>query len=81
MNWKILIVKGTKTMKTYLIRSSVHAYLHSADKIKETVFSLKYSVVNYSTARKSCSCGTAVRMLNGWMGIADHAKKAENSEN
>jgi len=23
---------------------------------------------------------TAVRMLKNWMGIADHAKKAENSE-
>jgi len=31
--------------------------------------------------RKSCSCETAVRMLKSWMGTADHAKKAEMSEN
>ena len=31
--------------------------------------------------RKSCSCETAVRMLKSSIGIADHAKKAEHSEN
>ena len=30
--------------------------------------------------RNGCFCETAVRMLKAWMGIADHAKKAENSE-
>jgi len=38
-------------------------------------------VVRTKKTRKSCSCETAVRMLISRMGIADHAKKAENSEN
>ena len=37
--------------------------------------------VKVNRTRKSCSCETAMRMLKSWMGISDHAKKAENCEN
>ena len=38
---------------------------------------IRYRCKGKNKTRKSCSCETALRMQMSWMGIADHAKKAE----